>query len=214
LTVAEVFANIRRLTAEPDAHLTSGVPANLPNAISAARLLATPILLFAAIWGHRDVFTWLLLGCLLSDIADGLIARGFHLVSRIGAFLDSTADIATTVVAIVGIASFERGFLSAHAMPLLFIIGLYVAEVAAALWRYGRISSFHTQLSRAAAYAQGAFIMSLLVWGDMAWLFAGVVALSAAAYLEEILLVIVLPQWTADVGGLARVVRERRAEHR
>ncbi|MDR3792248.1 MAG: hypothetical protein P4L03_02600 [Terracidiphilus sp.] len=43
---------------------------NLPNAISAARLVSTP-LLFALVCLHRsEPFKWLLLACLLSGILD------------------------------------------------------------------------------------------------------------------------------------------------
>ena len=137
----------------------------LPNAISSARLLATPILLFAALARHEDLFKWLLLACMVSDILDGLIARIFHLRSPLGARLDSTADMIVFVIGLLGLYIFQGRVLAEHWRPLAFIVALYVLEAAGALWRYGKISSFHTILVRIAAYAQGIFVMSLFLWG-------------------------------------------------
>ena len=106
---------------------------HIPNAISCARLLATPVLLAAALFRHRQLFTWLLLACLLSDILDGLIARLFNLGSRLGAMLDSTADMIVLLLSAVGLFVFQRDFLLAHAGPLLALVALYLAEAVAAL---------------------------------------------------------------------------------
>jgi phosphatidylglycerophosphate synthase len=63
-----------------------------PNVISALRLLAVPVLVLLA-WRHEArPFAWLLVAALVSDIADGLIARLFDFTSKLGALLDSTAD--------------------------------------------------------------------------------------------------------------------------
>src|SRR5215510_3304535 len=85
---------------------------NVPNAISAARLAAAPVLLGAVLRGQQDLFTWLLLACLLSDIADGLIARGFAITSEIGAGLDSIADMAVFYIAVFGAFVFQADFVS------------------------------------------------------------------------------------------------------
>ena len=188
--------------------------ANVPNAISAARLAAAPVLLAAALRGQQDLFTWLLLTCLLSDIADGLIARGFAITSEIGARLDSAADMAIFSIAIFGVFVFQADFVSLHYLPVVFVIGLYVAEVIAALARYGRISSFHTLLTRISAYAQGGFVMSLFLWGYSAALFWPAIAVTVLAYTEELTMVWLLPQWEADVRGLYWVLRRPQAARR
>ena len=182
-----------------------------PNAISLARLLAAPVLLAAAISGRRSLFTWLLLASLLSDILDGLIARAFNLRSILGARLDSTADILVTCIGIVGLFVFQGDVMRAHWVPLSCVIGLYFLEMVLALWRYGRISSFHTVLVRVAAYAQGIFIMSLFFWGYSSWVLAIMTVITMLAYAEEIVLLVLLPQWTSDVRGVYSVLAARRA---
>jgi CDP-diacylglycerol--glycerol-3-phosphate 3-phosphatidyltransferase len=183
---------------------------HLPNAISSARLLATPVLLYAAIASNFALFKWLLLACLLSDIADGLIARIFHLRSQLGARLDSTADMIVFTIGIYGLYVFQASVLAQHWVPLAVVVGLYVVELAGALCRYGRISSFHTVLVRISAYAQGIFVMSLFLFGYMPWVFYSMIVLTVLAYGEELVLLFLLPQWTADVRGIYWVPSRRR----
>ena len=185
------------------------VVAQIPNAISLARLTATPVLLAMALVGERRMFTWLLLGCLLSDILDGAIARGFELTSPMGARLDSMADLATCIAAVAGLFAFQRNFIHAHSIALLTVVVAYAASDLGALWRFGRLASLHTYASRAAAYAQGIFVMTLFLFGFNRWLLAAMVAISVAAYCEELAIIFcVLPEWRADVRGIYWLVRE------
>lgn len=175
---------------------------HVPNAISLARLLATPVLLWALLTHQTTLFTWLLFACLISDILDGLIARVFRVRSALGARLDSAADMIVLFLGVAGIVAFQRAFLTSHAPAIIALLGLYASEVAAAMWRYGKISSFHTILARVAAYAQGIFVMSLFFWGYQPWIFGAMAGLTVLSLTEEILLVCLLPEWRADVRGL------------
>jgi phosphatidylglycerophosphate synthase len=182
---------------------------NTPNTISLARLLATPILLATVLGRRPELFKWLLLTCLLSDILDGLIARVFRLRSHLGATLDSTADILVMIIMIAGVCLFQRQFVIAHFWEISLAVALFVLELIAALWRYGRISSYHTILNRVAVYAQGIFVICLFLWGYQAWLFHPMIALTIAAALEEFLLLCVLPESRVDVRGLYWVLSNR-----
>jgi cardiolipin synthase len=142
--------------------------------------------------------------CLLSDILDGWIARTFAWTSRLGAILDSTADILVQLIAIGGLWMFYKETVVAHRVPVLVVVSLYLAEVVIALFRYGRISSFHTFLVRAAASALGIFVLSLFFWRYVDWIFYPAVGLGVLAYSEELLILLLLPEWTPDVGGLYR----------
>jgi phosphatidylglycerophosphate synthase len=183
---------------------------NVPNAISFLRLAAAPVLLAAVLNSQQELFAWLLLACLVSDIADGLIARGFEMTTPLGARLDSAADMAVFATATFGVFVFQGDFVSRHYAAILCVIGLYVVEVAAAVWRYGRISSFHTVLTRMSAYAQGAFVMSLFLWGYSPTLFRAAIAVSMLAYTEELAIVWILSEWESDVRGLYWILTRRR----
>jgi cardiolipin synthase (CMP-forming) len=194
----------------PDAK--PGLAAQVPNAISIGRLAAAPMLIWLACIGDEQTFKWLLLAALLSDIADGLIARGFHLTTTLGAKLDSIADKLTSIAALAGLVAFRLSFVNERWPALATVIGFYVLSDLTALWRYGRLASFHTYLARAAAYAQGIFIMTLFIWGLQPWMLWAMVALSVAAYCEEIAITAwILPTWRANVRGIYWLMQEGRA---
>jgi CDP-diacylglycerol--glycerol-3-phosphate 3-phosphatidyltransferase len=182
---------------------------NLPNAISIARL-GTGAVLFGFVMLHRvEIFKWVLLCSLLSDIADGLIARAFHLTTKLGAFLDSVADVVTMLVAVLGVFVFQRSFVAEHYPGILLIVGFYLVEVLASLWRYGRVSSFHTVLARVAAFMAGVLVMWLFLFGYPGWLFQRTVLVYLVALSEEMLLIYLLPEWQSDVGGVYQLLLNR-----
>jgi hypothetical protein len=86
------------------------------------------------------------------------------------------------------------------------VVGLFVTEVVASLFRYGRPSSFHTLLAHISAYLTGAFLISLFFWGYHAWLFYPALGICLVELAEELALVCLLPQWQTDVGGIYRLM--------
>lgn len=182
----------------------------LPNALSVARILATPVLVGLAAAGDQSAFTWVLVPALLSDIADGLIARIFQLQSKLGALLDSVADTLLLFASACGIWVFHPAIIEEHAAAGALLIGAWLLENVAALARYGRLSSFHTYASKIAGYLLGIFVGVLFVFGFQPWLLYAAVASSVLGNLEELALLSLLPEWRSDVRGLVWVLRERR----
>ncbi len=182
---------------------------NIPNILSGARLAAAPVLYYAVYVRMEELFAWLLLACIVSDMLDGIIARSFHLHSRLGAILDSLADIAMLVGAIAGLFRFQPTFMRDHYLPFAWLIGLYAFNICFSLLRYGKVSSFHTYGCRLAGYLGAFFIISLFFFGYVPILFYAFVLCSLAAVVEETLLVIVLSEWTSDVKGLFWVLKKR-----
>jgi phosphatidylglycerophosphate synthase len=182
---------------------------HVPNALSIARILACPALVALGVAGKETAFTWLLVPALLSDIADGLIARVFHLQSRLGAQLDSIADVALLMTSLYGVWVFHPGVVAEHRLAGILLIGAWVTENVASLLRYGRLSSFHTVLSKVAGYLLGIFVGVLFVFGFQPWLLYLAVGVSVAGNVEELLLLALLPAWRPDVRGLWWVLRAR-----
>jgi len=92
-----------------------------------------------------------------------------------------------------------------------FVQNRVTPENLAALLRYGKLSSFHTYLSRAAAYAMGIFIGVLFCFGFHLWLMRLALGVFLVATGEEFVLLGLLPTWTADVRGTWWVLRKRAA---
>lgn len=183
---------------------------HLPNALSVARILATPLLVGLAAAGDQSTFTWVLVPALLSDIADGLIARIFHLQSTLGALLDSVADTLLLFASLYGICVFHPEIIAQYSVAGAVLIGAWLLENVAALVRYGRLSSFHTYASKVAGYLLGIFVGVVFVFGFQPWLLYAAVAASVLGNLEEMVLLALLPEWRSDVRGLLWVLRERR----
>jgi cardiolipin synthase len=64
----------------------------LPNLLTAARLLAAPYILYL-LWtsGYRMAIVWFAIAS-ATDVLDGFLARRLRVVSKIGALLDPVAD--------------------------------------------------------------------------------------------------------------------------
>jgi cardiolipin synthase (CMP-forming) len=64
----------------------------LPNLLTAARLIAAPFILYLLWTGaYRTALVWFSIAS-FTDVLDGYIARRFHAGSRLGALLDPIAD--------------------------------------------------------------------------------------------------------------------------
>ena len=182
----------------------------LPNALTSLRIAAIPFLVWFAFARRHDPFAAVMIGCLLGDIADGILARMLNATSALGAMLDSIADTLLFFVAGLGAWVFYPDVLRTHPVAFLLIPGLWSAENVAALIRYGRLSSFHTYLSRIAAYAMGIFIGLLFLGALQPWLMYIGVGVLTLATVEEFVLLWLLPEWTADVRGAYWVLKSQR----
>lgn len=188
----------------------SAWPGQVPNLLSVLRLCAVPVLAALATAGRETAFTWVLIPALLTDIADGLVARVFGLESRLGAMLDSVADSALLFVAVYGVWVFHPAVLRDYAGLCGTAVGLWLLEDVVALVRYGRLSSFHTYSSKVVANLLGLFIGWLFLFGFEPWLLFVAAGASILASLEELTLIALLPRWRADVRGLWWVLRDGR----
>ena len=183
---------------------------HVPNVLSGARALAVPVLLVLAFEEQRVAFTWVLIPALLSDVLDGWIARAFALESKLEAALDSVADSLMLFVSVYGVWVFHPEVIRGDAWLCGIAVGLWALEDVLALARYGRLSSFHTYLSKLVANLLGFFIGWLFLFGFEPWMLYLAAGTSIVASLEELALLRVLPEWRADVRGLWWVLRERR----
>lgn len=190
-------------------HASTSAWRQVPNALSAARLLAGPLLIALALLHQERIFAVLLIAALATDVIDGWLARRFGVQSALGASLDSAADVVMLICAAAGVAAFHRDVWHEHAVAIGSVLTGWGVVCAFALLRYRRLSSFHTYASKLAGYALGFFIISLFAFEFVPWLFYWAIVLSVAASAEELLLLWQLPLWRADVRGLYWVLREK-----
>lgn len=193
-----------------DVSQSTSVLRHLPNAISIARLASTPVLVWLAWTSRETAFTWLLIAALASDGVDGMLARAFGWTSRIGSLLDSVADAALMLTSAYGVWVFHPYVFTEYGVIIWTLIALWALEHLVALFRYRRLSSFHTALVRYGVLVFSVFLVVLFLFGFVGWLFYLSVMFSLAAVLEQLAMIALLPQWTPDLrGGLPEVLRRR-----
>lgn len=175
---------------------------HVPNALSLARIVCAPVLVLMAAAGEQTIYTWVLVPALLSDAADGWIARAFGLQSKLGARLDSLGDSLVWCAGLAGLIAFQRDVLAAHRWLIGAVVAGWTLENVLAWLRYRRLSSFHTVLSKIAGVMLSVYIGVLFLFGHWNWLLWLAVTASLLASAEELWLLALLPQWRADVKGV------------
>ena len=180
---------------------------NLPNALSAYRLLAVPFIIWSIWRGNKNLYITLLSINLITDILDGLIARALKLETKLGAQLDSYADLGSCLMAFAGVFILENGFVKAHATAFEILMGLYALPYIISLMRFRRVPSLHLYSSKLLGYVQGIFMFSYFVFGYSAWYFYFMIAVSCLSYMEEVIIVSFIPQLRSNVRGIYFILK-------
>jgi CDP-diacylglycerol--glycerol-3-phosphate 3-phosphatidyltransferase len=182
------------------------------NGITLYRLVAAPFLFLLIIIHRPDIFKWFLAASFFTDAIDGFMARRYKVVSVLGSKLDSIADDLTIAAAITAMIILKPEFLRKEILLVIVLTTLYVFQTILAMMRYGRISSFHTYAAKAAAILQGIFLLLLFFLEDPVYiLFYIAAAATMIDLIEEIILVLLLPEWQTDVKGLYWIIRKKKA---
>lgn len=185
------------------------------NGITLYRLLAAVLLLWLALNDELEWFRWLLMLSFFTDAIDGTLSRMFKVESVLGAKLDSIADDATVLSAIVGMFVFHTQLVREQWPVIMILLSLFAAENMTALLKFARITSFHTFLAKTAAVLQALFFIGLFFnMGFERTAFAVAAIVTGIQLLEEILLVIMLREWKSDVPGLLWLLRHRTRTYR
>ena len=183
---------------------------NIPNILSFYRLTAIPFIVRAIFMLDKDLFILLLSINLITDILDGWIARRFKMETEFGARLDSLADIGTIVMAVMGMAFLEPGFMTEHAIAFGLIVGLYVLFEIISLIRFKKFPSLHLYSSKVVGYIQGIFIFTYFMFGYTPWYFYFMVTASCLSYLEELIIILWIPELRSNCKGLYWMLKQNK----
>jgi CDP-diacylglycerol--glycerol-3-phosphate 3-phosphatidyltransferase len=180
--------------------------------ITLYRTVAFPFLLVLIFTNRFDVFKWLLIVSFMTDAFDGFLARKFKANSVLGAKLDSIGDDLTILAAITGLAVAKTEFLKTEWLIFAIPLSLFFIQLAVALIKYRKMSSFHTYLAKTAAVLQGFFLCSLFLFEQPAyWLFYTTALITTLELMEEIMIVFVLREWKTNVRGMYWVLKGKPA---
>ena len=185
------------------------IPINIPNLLSFYRLLAFPVIIWSLVYHQERLFVWLICINLITDILDGWIARTFKMETEFGARLDSIADMGTYIGALTGVFVFKNAEFEPHYFSFFLFIGLWIFAHLLSLIKFGRFQSMHLYSWKIGGYIQGFFFFILFVFDFYTLFYYFMIIWGIAAFLEHILLQIMLKEPITNAKGLWWVMRKK-----
>jgi len=180
-----------------------------PNMLTASRIAMAPVLIALILSVQPVAFLGLFVIALLTDFADGFLARRLHQQTPLGARLDTLADMA------MGLSGLTAAFvlwphITARECEFVVAATLFLlSPCVAGLMKYGRATSYHTWSAKTATASLG--ITAIILYSEgPSWPFHIAVVVAAVAAVEEVAITVVLPTWTPDVRSLRQALARRR----
>lgn len=169
-----------------------------PNMISLARIAASPIMILAGRLGRPDLFLVLFVACLLSDFADGLLARIRNQKSKLGARLDTWGDLTMYLCAASGAVFLWPDIIYREGIFIAVAILLTAVSGTVSLLKHRRLPSYHTWSAKLSTAVIGVTAV-LMFSGVSVWPFRLSLAALAVSAVEETGITIILPRWQPNV---------------
>lgn len=183
---------------------------NIPNILSAYRLVMFPVILLFMYLGKENLFVIFLCISLVTDILDGFIARTFNMVTELGAKLDSIADTGTYILAITGVFMYKYNEFEPYLISFITFISLFVISHVIPLIRYKRLPSFHLYSWKIGGYIQGFFFFTLFVFDFYPLFYIFMAIWGITAFIEHIIIQFIIDGMRSNLKGLYWVLKERK----
>jgi CDP-diacylglycerol--glycerol-3-phosphate 3-phosphatidyltransferase len=180
----------------------------IPNLVSAVRILIAPLLFVLAFLQLEYWFLAALAFSGMTDLLDGYLARRLNLISPLGARLDSWGDftIYTTMAACAWIL--WPGLTQQMLLPYALILFSFLLPAWVGLVKFGKLTGYHTWSVKVAVLATYAGYFALYT-GIAQWPFVVASWLCVIAGSEEILITLLLRRAHTDVRSLLAAWRLR-----
>ena len=182
----------------------------VPGLLSLYRLASTPVIIALALAEERTLVIVLLCVSFATDVLDGPIARARNQCTRIGARLDSVADLLTYIAALVGIFQFEYEAIKQHLLIFYIFVATLVLMGLISFIRFGQDPAFHLYSFKINSLLQAICIFYILVLGFSKPLYYFTMGFGILAGLEAIAIALVLDKPVSDAKSLYSVLHERR----
>jgi len=181
----------------------------VPNLVTLSRLFLAPVLLVLAYAGESRIFLALFCVSLLTDVADGELARRLGQASEKGARLDSWADFATYTTVPLCAYWLKPALLRDEALSFWLIAGSMVVPKLYGFAKFRKLTGYHTRGAVISAYIVGT--ATVLMFADVSiWPFRIAALLVLPPKLEEMAITTVLPRQVTMVRSLRRALELRR----
>lgn len=175
----------------------------IPLVLVILRLGLAPVLLATALL-HPDriVFAICLIGALLSDYFDGVIARRLDVATPALRRLDSITDSIFYVCALLAALATAYPLVRPYFPALVVLLLVEALRYGYDIRKFGKEASYHMWSSRLWGLLLFVVMWSLLVLHRGGWPVALAIAWDIAADLEGLAISVMLRKWQADVPTL------------
>jgi CDP-diacylglycerol--glycerol-3-phosphate 3-phosphatidyltransferase len=181
----------------------------IPNILSLYRIIVFPFVLWLILSDRENLFAIFITISLISDFLDGFIARRFKMQTRIGARLDSWADFGTYILAFLAIGLFKWNEIKAYSPVLYVFAGIMALSYVLVFIKFKGLIGLHTYMFKITGYLQGAFIISLFLWGFHLLPYYICLIWGTLASIEEIIIILILKEPRSNVKGLYWVLKNK-----
>ena len=182
---------------------------NLPNTLSLYRLLVFPLILYFILTHRERLFVIFIAISLVTDVLDGAIARGFGLQTKIGAKLDSWADLGVFVLSFLAIFYFRLHDIQGFQWWFIAYLVCWFFSYLVVFVKFRGIIGLHTYMFKIGGYLQGGFLFVWFVFGFQAWLCYLALGWGILACLEEIIIILMINEPRTNVKGLYWILKNQ-----
>jgi len=180
------------------------VKIDVPNLLSAARLLLVPVLwlLYSSRQYTAQAIVLFIAG--MTDVLDGYLARRRNRISRIGSRMDTAADLALLASVYAWIILLVPELVWSRRILVIAAVVFTLGFLAIGWLRFRRIADVHIYSAKAAGVFTHAFVLFALLGLVFRWLFDIALGLATLAALEALLLVTTRDRVDERVGSILR----------
>jgi phosphatidylglycerophosphate synthase len=183
-----------------------------PLLLTGLRVLLAPVMIFLAFYyPSRVAFGGCLIVAFLSDVFDGILARRFKVATPALRRLDSVADSAFYLAALLVAWHLYPSALRQHRTALTVLAGLEILRYAVDFVKFRREAAYHMWSSKLWGICLFVGFFALLALGVDGWPVAVAIYVGILVDIEGFAVSLLLREWKSDVPS---VVHARRLRHR
>lgn len=174
---------------------------NIPNVLSAFRLVGSLVLMGLVIAEARSAFAWLLAALLVSDWIDGKLAIALRQQTTFGARLDSVADALMYTGLLFGILWLQSAIVQQEWPWIVAAVASYALTSIAGFIKFGQLPSYHTRAAKTSWLLVSLAALALFAF-ERVWPLRVAAGLVVFTNLEATAMTFVLSEWKADIPSL------------
>lgn len=185
----------------------------IPQLLVMIRFCLSPFLLLDALDGQTSF--WFITGfviAFLSDIFDGVIARRLGVSNAMLRKADSWADVCLYLCIATSAWLVHPKIVIAFQMPLSMVVLIQLLWWIVNLAKYGQPASYHTYSAKLWGLTLFVATVALFGCGYGGWTLWLAIIVGIIHTAEEIVMTLILPNWTHDVLSLVHARRLQTAE--